>query len=145
MADFEKFEKMGAQVLTISTDSVFVHKMWDENELKKVTERETPFPMLSDASGEIGKEYNVYSEDNKFDTRGTFIIDPDGIVKSMEILSPGTGRNFDETLRQLAAHQEVRKSNGAEAMPTNWKPGEPVLKPRPELVGNIWKEWKVKK
>ncbi|MDD2295248.1 MAG: peroxiredoxin, partial [Eubacteriales bacterium] len=76
-------------------------------------------------------------------TRGRFLIDPDGVVQGFEVLTPPVGRNVNETLRQLKAFQLVRESKGTEATPAGWKPGRPTLKPNPDLVGNVWKVWKV--
>ena len=121
---------------------MFVHKMWDDNELSKMVEGGVPFPMLSDGGGRVGKVYGVYDEDAGVETRGRFIIDPDGIVQGYEVLTPPVGRNVSESIRQLQAFQLVRESKGAEACPSGWKPGKATLKPGPELVGNVWREWK---
>ncbi len=102
-----------------------------------------PFPMLSDAGGDVGKLYGVYNESAKVENRGRFIIDPDGIIQGYEVLTPPVGRNVNETLRQLQAFQHVRKTGGAEATPSGWRPGKPTLKPGIDLVGNVWKEWKI--
>ena len=126
----------------MSIDSMFVHKMWDEHELSKMVEGGVPFPMLSDAGGRVGELYGVYDAESGVETRGRFIIDPDGIVQGYEVLTPPVGRNVSETLRQVKAFQLVRASNGSEATPSGWKPGKAVLKPGPEMVGNVWKEWK---
>ena len=131
-------------MLSVSVDSVFVHKMWNDNELSKMIGKDIPFPMLSDQDGSIGKLYGIYDEDAGIETRGRFLIDPDGIVQGFEVLSPPVGRNVSETLRQIQAFQLVRASKGTEATPSGWKPGKPVLKPGPELVGNVWKVWDVK-
>jgi peroxiredoxin (alkyl hydroperoxide reductase subunit C) len=104
-----------------------------------------PFPMLSDAGGRIGRVYGVYDEAGGVDTRGRFLIDPDGIIQAMEVLTPPVGRNFAEMVRQVQAYQVVRESGGAEATPAGWKPGEDTLKVGPDLVGKVWKVWKPKK
>ena len=127
----------------MSVDSVFVHKMWNDNELSKMVEGGVPFPMLSDQSGEIGKMYGIYDEDAGIETRGRFIIDPEGKVQGFEVLTPPVGRNVSETIRQVQAFQHVRASKGIEATPAGWKPGKKTLKPGADLVGNVWKEWKV--
>jgi len=126
----------------MSVDSVFVHKMWDEHELKQMVDGGVPFPMLSDGGGKVGTVYGVYDEEAGVENRGRFLIDPDGIVQGFEVLTPPVGRNVDETIRQIHAFQLVRKSKGAQATPSGWSPGKPTLKPGPELVGNVWKEWK---
>ena len=129
-------------MLSMSIDSMFVHKMWNDKELSKMVEGGVPFPMLSDAGGKVGQTYGVYDEDAGVEARGRFIIDPDGIVQGYEVLTPPVGRNVSETLRQIQAFQLVRDSKGSEATPSGWKPGKMTLKPGPDLVGNVWKEWK---
>ena len=127
----------------MSTDSMFVHKMWEEAELSKmVGAGKIPFPMLSDGGGKIGQIYGVYDENAGVDIRGRFLIDPDGVVQAFEMLSPPVGRNVSETIRQIQAFQLVRETKGAEATPSGWRPGKVTLKPGPGLVGNVWKEWK---
>lgn len=105
--------------------------------------KDIPFPMLSDQSGSIGKKYGIYDEEAGVETRGRFLIDPDGIIQGFEVLTPPVGRNISETIRQVQAFQMVRKSKGTEAAPAGWKPGKKTLKPNPDLVGNVWQEWKV--
>ncbi len=121
---------------------MFVHKMWNDDELVKMIKADSiPFPMLSDPGGKIGTIYGVYDENAGVETRGRFIIDPDGVVQGYEVLTPPVGRNVMESLRQVQAFQLVRATGGAEATPSGWKPGKKTLKPGPELVGNVWKEW----
>ena len=74
--------------------------------------------------------------------RGRFIIDPDGVIQAMEVLTPPVGRKFAESVRQIQAYQHVRASGGKEATPAGWMPGEITLTPGPDLVGNVWKVWK---
>ena len=138
----DEFVKLGVQVLSVSVDSVFVHKMWDENELSKMVKGGIPFPMLSDGGGKVGAIYGIYDEDAGVETRGRFIIDPDGVVQGYEVLTPPVGRNVGETLRQVQAFQLVRESKGKQATPSGWKPGKETLKPGPGLVGKVWEVWK---
>lgn len=126
----------------MSVDSQFVHKIWNEEELKKMVKGGIPFPMVSDAAGSIGKIYGVYDEGAGVNIRGRFIIDPDGVIQAMEVLTPPVGRKVDETIRQIQAFQHVRKTKGAEVCPSGWEPGKPTLKPGPDLVGKVWKVWK---
>lgn len=126
----------------MSIDSVFVHKMWDENELSKMVKGGVPFPMLSDAGGKVGTVYGVYDDEAGVETRGRFIIDPDGVLQGFEVLTPPVGRNVSETFRQIEAFRHVRNSKGTEATPSGWKPGKVTLKPGSDLVGNVWKAWK---
>lgn len=123
---------------------MFVHKMWQDDELSKmITKGKVPFPMLSDGGGNIGKIYGVYDEAAGVDVRGRFLIDPDGIIVGYEVLTPPVGRNVSETLRQIQAFQLVRDSKGTQATPSGWKPGKKVLNPGPDLVGKVWEEWTV--
>jgi alkyl hydroperoxide reductase subunit AhpC len=124
-------------------DSHFVHKIWQEEELSKMVEGGVPFPMLSDGGGKIGSVYGVYDEAGGVNTRGRFIIDPDGVVQAIEILTPPVGRNVSELFRQVQAFQLVREGKGSEATPSGWQPGKPTLKPGPDLVGKVWEAWKV--
>lgn len=118
--------------------------MWNEHELSKMINKDVPFPMLSDQDGSIGKQYGIYDEDSGVETRGRFIIDPDGIIQGFEVLAPPVGRNVSESLRQVQAFQLVRESGGTEATPSGWKPGKKTLKPGPDLVGKVWQVWEVR-
>jgi peroxiredoxin (alkyl hydroperoxide reductase subunit C) len=138
----DEFEKLGVQVLACSTDSRFTHKIWQEEELSKMVDGGFPFPMLSDAGGRLGSVYGIYDEAGGVDVRGRFIIDPDGVIQAIEILTPPVGRKVTESIRQLQAFQHVRKTKGAEACPAGWEPGKPTLKVGPDLVGKVWKIWK---
>ncbi len=131
---------MGAEVLAVSTDSRFTHKIWQTDELSKMVKGGVPYPMLSDAGGRIGQVYGVYDDASGVDIRGRFIIDPDGVIQAQEVLTPSVGRNPSELLRQLAAFELVRETS--KATPSGWQPGRPTLTPGPDLVGNVWKEWK---
>ncbi len=128
--------------MSMSIDSMFVHKMWDDKELSKMVDGGVPFPMLSDAGGKIGTLYGVYDPEAGVENRGRFLIDPDGIVQGFEVLTPPVGRNVYETLRQIQAFQLVRESQGSQATPSGWKPGKMTLNPGPDLVGRVWETWK---
>jgi peroxiredoxin (alkyl hydroperoxide reductase subunit C) len=130
------------EILTMSIDSVFVHKMWNDNELSKMVGGGVPFPMLSDAGGRVGKIYGVFDEDAGVENRGRFLLDPEGVVQGYEILTPPVGRNIMETFRQVKAFQHIRETKGAEATPAGWQPGKATLKPGPDLVGKVWEHWK---
>ncbi len=124
----------------MSTDSRFVHKIWQEQELSKMIDGGVPFPMLSDAGGKIGTIYGVYDEAAGVDIRGRFIIDPNFVIRAMEVLTPEVGRNPRELLRQIKAFQHVLATG--EVTPSGWEPGDPALKPGPDLVGRVWEHWK---
>lgn len=136
-----EFDELGVAVLAISTNSQFVHKIWQETELSKLIDGGFPWPMLADMNGQIGRMYGVYEEDAGVNIRGRFIIDPDGTIQAMEVLTPSVGRNVSETLRQIRAFQHVRATG--EATPSGWQPGKATLKPGPDLVGKVWEVWSV--
>lgn len=141
-AKYEDLKELGVEVLSVSVDSQFVHKIWQEEELSKMVKGGVPFPMISDAAGKIGSVYGVYDETAGVNTRGRFIIDPDGVIQALEILTPPVGRNVSELIRQIQAFQLVRKSKGTEATPSGWQPDKPTLKPGPDLAGKVWEVWK---
>ena len=116
---------MGVEVLSLSTDSRFSHKIWQAEELKKMVKGGVPYPMLADAGGRIGRVYGVYDQGSGVDLRGRFIIDPDGVIQAMEVLTPSVGRNVAELIRQVKAFQLVRKTGVA--TPSGWQPGKPTL------------------
>ena len=126
----------------MSVDSPYVHKAWDMEELSKAVEGGIPYIMASDGSGKIGRMYGVFDEEAEVDIRGRFIIDPDGVVQAMEILTAPVGRNIDEIIRQIQAFQHVRATNGAEACPVGWQSGQKTLKPGPDLVGRVVEVWR---
>lgn len=128
------------EVLAISTDSRFTHKIWQEQELSHMVEGGVPFPMLSDSGGRIGTAYGIYDEAAGVDIRGRFLINPEGIVLAMEVLMPEVGRNVSELFRQILAFQHVQETG--EVTPSGWQPGSPTLSPGPDLVGKVWQVWK---
>lgn len=131
---------LGVEVLAISTDSRFTHKIWQEEELSRMIEGGVPFPMLSDAGGRVGTAYGVYDEEAGVDIRGRFLIDPDFNIRAMEVMTPEVGRNVAELIRQVQAFQHVVATG--EVTPSGWQPGKPTLTPGPELAGKVWKVWK---
>lgn len=140
---YPELQKMNAEVLSVSTDSRFTHKMWQQDELSKMVKGGVPYPMLSDAGGKIGRVYGVYDDASGVDIRGRFIIDPDGVIQAMEVLTPSVGRNPNELIRQLHAFQLVREKGVA--TPSAWEPGDTVLTPGPELVGKVYEVWNPEK
>jgi peroxiredoxin (alkyl hydroperoxide reductase subunit C) len=139
---YAQLQELGVEVISISVDSHFVHKMWNDHELVRMVDGGIPFYMASDQAGNVGRAYGVYDENQGIELRGRFIIDPDGIIQAMEMLTPPVGRRISESIRQIQAFQLVRLSKGTEATPAGWMPGEITLKPGPEMVGNVWKVWK---
>jgi len=137
---YEELKSLGVQVLAMSIDSRFSHKIWQEVELSKMVPGGVPFPLLSDAGGRVGKVYGIYDEDAGVNIRGRFLIDPDFVIQAMEVLSPPVGRNVAELIRQVKAFKHVRETE--EATPSGWEPGKVTLTPGPDLVGRVWEVWK---
>jgi len=98
-----------------------------------------PFPMVSDQTGEVGKLYGVYDEEEGVNIRGRFLIDPEGIIQAAEVLSPPVGRNPAELIRQIKAYQHHQMTG--EVMPSGWTEGGQTLNPSPDLAGKVWKVW----
>ena len=138
---YAELQALGVEVISVSVDSHFVHKMWNDYELTKMVDGGVPFAMASDQAGNIGRAYGVWDEAQGIEMRGRFIIDPDGVIQAMEVLTPPVGRRLAETIRQVQAFQLVRETGGTEATPAGWQPGDPTLKPGPDLVGKVWEVW----
>jgi peroxiredoxin (alkyl hydroperoxide reductase subunit C) len=137
---YPEIKALDCEVMSISTDSRFTHKIWQEEELSKMVPGGVPYPMLSDQGGRVGTAYGVYDEEAGVNIRGRFLIDPDGVIQAMEVMTPSVGRNVVELIRQLKAFQHNRATG--EVMPAGWQPGKPTLKPSPDLAGKVWKVWK---
>ncbi len=141
---YPTFQELDAEVLALSVDGVTRHREWQEKELVQMIPGGIRFPMLSDPGGMIGKLYGAYDEDTKTDQRGRFIVDPTGLVQSMEITCDTLGRNISEVLRQLRALRHGQETG--DLMPCGWEPGKPTLpggKASP-LPGRVWKTWKTR-
>jgi len=130
---YEQFKQEGAEVMSVSTDTEFVHKAWHDN---SPTIKQISFPMLADPTGELCRLLGVYIPEEGLALRGTFIIDPDGVIKACEVHDNSIGRNAHELLRKLQAAKFVREHNG-EVCPASWQPGAQTLKPGVELVGKL--------
>lgn len=130
---YAEFQKLGAEVMSISTDKAYTHKAWHDSSLAIA---QVTYPMLADPNAEVTKSFGVYIEAEGTALRGTFIINPDGILKTMEIHDNDIGRAATETLRKLEAAQFVREHKGL-VCPANWEPGQDTLQPGVDLVGKI--------
>jgi len=130
---YEEFKKLGVEILSISTDTVFVHKAWWDN---SETIKKIKYPMVADPTGNICRDYKTYIKEEGLSLRGTFIIDPDGILKAWELHDNSIGRSSKELLRKIKAAQFVRE-HGDEVCPADWEPGKNTLKPGLDLVGKI--------
>jgi len=130
---YEQYKKEGAEVVSVSTDTHFVHKAWHDASpaIQKIK-----YPMLADPTGVMSRAFGTYIEEEGLALRGTFVIDPDGLLKSMEMNDLSVGRNGKEILRKLQAAKFVRENNG-QVCPAGWEPGADTLVPSLELVGKI--------
>ncbi len=135
----EELRSLGVELLAISTDSHHVHRAWQEAELSRMVPGGLPFPMLADAHGRIGSLYGVHNEEAGVDLRGSFIVDPDGVLQAMEIVAPAVGRSSSELIRRIMAFQHARETG--EVTPCGWTPGQATLKPGAALVGKVWEVW----
>lgn len=130
---YEQLKKMGVEVLSVSTDTIFVHAAWhaESPSIKKIK-----FPMVADPDHSISKAYEVLRDGAGVADRATFLIDPDGVIKMVEITDEPIGRNADELIRRIEASQFARANPGV-ACPAKWTKGKEVLKPGLDLVGKI--------
>lgn len=130
---YEEVKKLGGEIMSISTDTAFVHKAWHDNSpaIGKIQ-----YPMLADPAGNISRLFGTYIDDEGLALRGTFIIDPDGVLKTMEIHDNNIGRSAKEMLRKLEAAKFVRENKG-KVCPASWEPGGETLKPSVDLIGRI--------
>lgn len=130
---YEQFKKVGAEILSVSTDTAFVHKAWHDESpaIGKIK-----YPMAADPTAKLSRLFGTYIESDGLSWRATFIIDPDGVLKALEIHDNSIGRSAQEILRKLQAAKYVRENKG-EVCPASWKPGEKTLKPGLDLVGKI--------
>ena len=130
---YPQFQTEGAEVLSVSTDTVFVHKAWHDH---SPAIKQIQFPMIADPSGILSREFGVYIDNEGLALRGSFVIDPDGVLRAFEIHDNSIGRSMKELLRKLQAAKFVRE-HGGEVCPVNWQPGAETLKPSLDLVGKI--------
>lgn len=130
---YDELQELGVEVLSVSTDTEFVHKAWFDN---SETIAKVKFPMVADPTGIISKAFGVYIHTEGLALRGTFIIDPDGVLKAFEINDNSIGRSAKELIRKIKAAQFVRE-HGGEVCPASWEPGKDTLKPGLDLVGKI--------
>ncbi len=138
---YEEFKKQGAEVLSMSTDTVWVHKAWHD---QSVAAKKIMFPMGADPSGKIAKAFGTYiendglamREDEGLSLRGTFIIDPHGMVQMIEIHANNIGRSAKELMRKLQAAKFVAEHDG-QVCPASWNPGDTTLTPGLKLVGKL--------
>lgn len=123
---YNDFREAGAEVLAISTDSVYVHRAWHEQNKDVNT---VQFPMLSDRSGKLSRALGIYVEDKGYSVRASFLVDPEGKIVAYEVHDDTIGRSASELIRKLDAIIAVRSSDGS-FCPAGWHSGDKLIKGR---------------
>jgi NADH-dependent peroxiredoxin subunit C len=138
---YPKFQEANAEIISVSTDTVFTHKAWHD---ASEGIRTVKYPMAADPSGKLAYAFGVLIEggeaaltaDEGLALRGTFIVDPSGILRAAEINDNSMGRKAAETLRKLQMAQFVDTHKG-KVCPASWEPGDDTLEPGLDLVGKL--------
>ena len=130
---YAEFQKLGAEVYIVTTDTHFSHKVWHET---SPAVGKAKFPLVGDPTHQLTRAFGVHIEEAGLALRGTFVIDPDGVIKTMEVHDNAIARDVTETVRKLKAAQYVA-SHPNEVCPAKWKEGEATLAPSIDLVGKI--------
>ncbi len=130
---YGELKGLDVEVYSVSTDTHFTHKAWHDT---SDTIRKIEYFMIGDPNGQVTNNFGVMREGQGLADRGTFLIDPDGIVQAMEVTAEGIGRNAADLLRKVKAAQYVR-AHPNEACPAKWEEGEETLTPGLDLVGKI--------
>ena len=130
---YAEFEKAGAQVFIVTTDTHFSHKVWHET---SPAVGKAKFALIGDPTHQLTRAFDVHIDEEGLALRGTFIINPEGVIKTMEVHDNAIARDVTETVRKLKAAQYVASHTG-EVCPAKWKEGEKTLKPSLDLVGKI--------
>lgn len=134
----EAFKKLKTEIIAVSTDTVYTHKAWLETEelLKNVK-----YPLAADHNGQFSRELGIYDDVTGMAQRAAYIIDPDGILRVIDIVADAIGRNAGELLRKLKALDFVRKHPN-QVCPANWEEGEVTIKKSIKISGKVYKELK---
>jgi peroxiredoxin (alkyl hydroperoxide reductase subunit C) len=130
---YEELQKMGVEIYSVSTDTHFTHKALHDasDTIKKIN-----YPMIGDPTGAISRNFDVMIEEEGLALRGTFIIDPEGNIKTAEVNDLGIGRSAADLVRKVQAAQHIA-ANPGQVCPASWKPGAETLEPSLDLVGKI--------
>ena len=130
---YAEFQKAGAEVYIVTTDTHFSHKVWHET---SPAVGKAKFALVGDPTHTLTRNFDVHIEEAGLALRGTFVIDPNGIIKTMEVHDNAIARDVTETVRKLKAAQYVA-AHPNEVCPAKWKDGEKTLAPSIDLVGKI--------
>ena len=129
----DEFQKLGVNIYSVSTDTHWTHKAWHKSSdvVSKVQ-----YTMISDDQFKLSKQFKVLRKGEGRSDRGTFIVDPNGIIQAYEITAEGIGRDAKDLLRKVKAAQYVH-NNPDEVCPAKWQEGEATLTPSLDLSGKI--------
>jgi peroxiredoxin (alkyl hydroperoxide reductase subunit C) len=130
---YEELQKLGVEVYSVSTDTHFTHKAWHDT---SETIGKIQYTMIGDPTGAITRNFEVMREGQGLADRGTFVVDPNGIIQAMEVTAEGIGRDANDLVRKVKAAQYVAAHPG-EVCPAAWQEGEKTLAPSLDLVGKI--------
>ena len=130
---YEELQSRDVEVYSVSTDTHFTHKAWHES---SETIAKVKYTMIGDPTGTLSSNFEVLREGQGLADRGTFVVDPDGVIQAMEVTAEGIGRDADDLVRKIKAAQYVR-AHPDEVCPAKWKEGEATLAPSLDLVGKI--------
>jgi NADH-dependent peroxiredoxin subunit C len=128
-----ELQRLGVEVFSVSTDTHFTHKAWHDS---SETIGKIKYAMIGDPTGTIARNFEVMREGEGLADRGTFVVDPAGIIQAMEVTAEGIGRNAADLLRKVKAAQYVAAHPG-EVCPAKWEEGQKTLAPSLQLVGKI--------
>lgn len=131
--NYETFKKLGVEVYGVSTDTHFSHKAWHDT---SDTIGKIQYPLVGDPTGALSRAFDVMVEEAGMALRGTFVINPEGQIKIVEVHDDGIGRDAKELLRKVQAAQYVHNNPG-QVCPAKWTPGAETLAPSLDLVGKI--------
>ena len=131
--NYAEFQKAGAEVYIVTTDTHFSHKVWHETSPAVGKSR---FPLVGDPTHQLTRAFGVHIDAEGLALRGTFIINPEGVIKTMEVHDNAIARDVKETLRKLKAAQFVANNPG-QVCPAKWNEGAKTLTPSLDLVGKI--------
>ncbi|MBI2256602.1 MAG: alkyl hydroperoxide reductase subunit C [Proteobacteria bacterium] len=131
--NYAEFQKLGVEIYSVSTDTHFAHKAWHDTSaaIKKIK-----YTMLGDPTLRLSRNFDVLIEEAGLADRGTFVVDPNGVIQIVEVTAGGIGRDAKELLRKIKAAQYVAAHPG-EVCPAAWKEGAKTLAPSLDLVGKI--------
>jgi len=130
---YAEFRARGVEIYSVSTDTHFTHKAWHD---ASETIAKIQYPMIGDPTHTLSRNFEILREAEGLADRGTFLIDPNGIIQVVEVTAEGIGRNAEELLRKVKAAQYVA-ANPGEVCPAKWQEGDDTLAPSLDLVGKL--------